>query len=55
MCLGGPNHYRVGQMGSQSFICWLIFVLHWWLLMCVLNLYVDFTVACVMICRHVAA
>jgi hypothetical protein len=20
MCLGGPNHCRVGQMGSQSFI-----------------------------------
>jgi hypothetical protein len=55
MCLGGPNHCRVGHMGSQSFICWLIVVLYWRMLMCVLNIYVDITVACIMICHHVAA
>jgi hypothetical protein len=55
MCLGGPNHCRVGQMGSQSFICRLIVVHYWQMLMCILDLYVDIAVACVMICRHVVA
>jgi hypothetical protein len=54
MCLGGPNHCRVGRMGSQSYFCRLIVVHCWQMLMCILDLYVDIAVACVMIRRHVA-
>jgi hypothetical protein len=49
MCLGGPNHCRVGRMGSRSFYCQLNVVLYWQMLMCVLDVYVDIAVAIVMI------
>jgi hypothetical protein len=55
MCLGGPNHCRVGRMGSQSFYCRLNVVLYWQMLMCVLDLYVDIAVAMRHDCRQVAA
>jgi hypothetical protein len=54
MCLGGPNHCRVGQMGSQSFYLSVDCCSLLQMLMCILDLYVDIAVACVMICRHVA-
>jgi hypothetical protein len=40
MCLGGPNHCRVGWVGSQSYHCLSVVVLCLQRFMCVLDLYV---------------